>query len=239
MTLDVRSLRLVVLGAWAACLAWLAGSGDIARYLGPRTVWVAWFGAACIAAAWCLYCWSSQASAAARMRPSRREAAGLAALLAPVLVAFTMADAALGSQAASHKLASRGVDVSQLARHITAATASSSLLALSVAEHHPDEAGRYGLTPGARVKVDGFVLEPAARGAGTFRLARLYITCCVADSIAVGVDVRPVRAAARYRRDTWLEVGGTLVRRAGRLWIDADAVQPIPQPAHPYESFAP
>jgi uncharacterized repeat protein (TIGR03943 family) len=239
MTLDVRSLRLVVLGAWAACLGWLAASGDVARYLGARTVWVAWFGTVALVVAWALYCWASDGVPSARARPSRSEALGLLALLAPVLVAFTMADAALGSQAASRKLASRGVDVSKLAGHLAAGSPGATFLGLNVVERHPGEAAQYGLTPGSGVRVQGFVLSPARRPGGAFRVARMYITCCVADSIALGADVHPVRRVPAYRRDTWVEVGGTIRRRAGHLWIDAAYVDQIPAPARPYASFAP
>src|SRR5688500_13479106 len=46
VTYTKRAVMAVMLLAWGAFLGWMAISGSIARYLGPRTYWVAWFGAA-------------------------------------------------------------------------------------------------------------------------------------------------------------------------------------------------
>ena len=40
MTLDTRSLRLLVLWGWTLFLLWLWLTGEVLRYLGPRTQWV-------------------------------------------------------------------------------------------------------------------------------------------------------------------------------------------------------
>ena len=99
MSLSVRNARLVVLAAWSVCLIWLWASGEVMRYLGPRTAWVVSFGAVALSAATILYARAGAGTPDARRPLTIGEAAGLAALLVPVLIAFLMAHAALGSLA--------------------------------------------------------------------------------------------------------------------------------------------
>jgi hypothetical protein len=110
MRLDVRSVRALVLVAWAALFTWLWVSGESVRYLGPRTQWVIPVGAIGLALAGAGYLLSTS------HRDGRREGLGLAALLAPVLAALVLANAQLGALAASNKLSSRGIDSAALAR---------------------------------------------------------------------------------------------------------------------------
>ena len=60
-----------------------------------------------------------------------------------------MADAALGSLAASKKLTSRGIDVSRLADSLSKDASRSSVLALNIADHDDDFAVEKDLLPGA------------------------------------------------------------------------------------------
>lgn len=238
MTLSRRTLRLLVLSAWAGCLLLLWLSGETGQYLGQRTAWVVPFGGIALTVATVLYAIFSADGAAARAGVSRVEGLGLVALTLPVLVAFTLADAALGSLAASHKLSTRGLDLTQLIGKQAAAGGETSFVSLDVAQEHPDMAAKYGAAPGALVKLQGFVLQPAAGHGGSFRLARMFITCCVADSIALSARVLPPASAPGYGKDTWLEVDGAVEGRGKALRIRAVRVTEIPKPRQPYESFA-
>jgi uncharacterized repeat protein (TIGR03943 family) len=234
MTLSVRSARLVVLATWSAFLAWLWLDGEVERYLGPRTAWVVPFGAIVLTGATIAYGRLGARSRDAALPLSRGEAIGLAWLLVPALVGFSMADATLGALAASRKLSSRGIDASRLADEADR----SSLLALNLAGRDEGFAAEKGLLPGRPVSLEGFVLRPAREAGGSFRIARLYITCCVADAIPLDADVVPAGHEPPYGRDTWLRVAGPLERRDGRLAVRAVRVRRIPEPGDPYLTFA-
>ena len=71
--------------------------------------------------------------------------------------------------------------------------------------------------------------------ARTFDLYRLVVTCCVADSQSVGVQVIvPTRTAIPPRQ--WIRVAGVLRwdEAAASLVVQAATVAPIPVPAMPY-----
>jgi len=237
MTLSYRSARLIVLVAWSGLFCWLWVTGEVARYLGPRTSWVVPFGALALAAAAILYGAWSDAGPDSRRRLSVGEAAGTAAMLAPVLVVLVMAHAALGSLAASRKLASRGIEPSRLEAVLSSHAAEVSFLELRTAEEHPDYAADNAIRAGRQVMLTGFVLRPAAVHGAPFRLGRFYITCCVADSIPIDTQIDPPAGLPRYSKDTWLNVAGALVRRGKRFSVRAARVTRIRQPEHPYLTF--
>lgn len=237
MTLSRRTLRLLVLAAWAGCLLLLWLSGQTAQYLGSRTAWVVPFGGIALVLATLAYAIISVHGPAARTGVSRGEALGLLALLLPVLVTFTLANAALGSLAASRKLSTRGLDLTQLIGKRAAAGGQSSLVSLQVAQQHPSEAAAYGAQPGALVRLQGFVLSAGGGSGHAFRIARMYITCCVADAIALSARVDPPSAAPTVGRDDWVEVDGTVQGRGQGLSVRAARVVPIAKPRQPYLSF--
>ena len=237
MTLSVRTGRLVVLVTWSAFLAWLYVDGEVPRYLGPRTSWVVPFGAAVLIVATFAYGRLGAGSADATRPLGRGEAAGLAWLLLPALIGFAMADAALGSLAASKKLTSRGIDVSRLADSISAGASRSSVLALNVAEHNDEFAAEKDLLPGRPITLDGFVLRAARHEGGSFQIARLYITCCVADSIPLTATIEPVVPVRSFSRDDWVRVTGTLARRGDDLIVRASRIRRVSRPSRPYLTY--
>jgi uncharacterized repeat protein (TIGR03943 family) len=237
VTLSVRTGRLVVLVTWSAFLTWLYVQGEVARYLGPRTSWVVPFGAVVLTAATIAYGRLGAGSADARRPLGRGEAAGLVWLLVPALIGFAMADAALGSLAASKKLTSRGIDVTRLADSLSKDASRSSVLALNIADHDEDFAVEKDLLPGRPITLDGFVLKTARHEGGSFELARLYITCCVADSIPLTAKVEPVVPVPSFGRDDWVRIAGTLAREDGELVIRAERVRAEPRPNHPYLTY--
>jgi uncharacterized repeat protein (TIGR03943 family) len=237
MTLSVRSGRLVVLITWSAFLTWLYVEGEVARYLGPRTSWVVPFGAVVLIVATVAYGRLGAGSPDASRPLARGEAVGLAWLIVPALFGFAMADAALGSLAASKKLTSRGIDVTRLADSLSKDASRSSVLAVNIADHDDDFAVQKDLLPGRPITLDGFVLKAAGSNGGSFELARLYITCCVADSIPLTAKVEPVVPVPSFARDDWVRVTGTLAREDGRLVVRAERVRGEPRPSHPYLTY--
>lgn len=235
MTLDTRALRLLVLASWSVFLLWLWLSGEVLLYLGPRTDWVVTFGGIALAVATAVYAYTTR-DGPPSTRPRRGELAGYAALLVPILVAALVSGGSLGALAASKKLTARGVDLAALAELEADRTSGISFLTLRGAGDDPELAAREGIHPGRPVRLVGFVSKPSASRGKPFELSRFYITCCVADAIPVGVDVlAPGRSPAK---DQWLEVTGAIARVGGELGIRAQRVRVLPQPAHPYLSFA-
>lgn len=239
MKLDERALRLVVLGSWSAFLLWLWLSGEVVRYLGPRTDWVATVGGITLAIVTVLYGLSVRRDRAAR-RPTAGRVAGTAAMLVPIAIAVIVSDSTLGSLAASKRLSARGVDIAALAELESGTAGKTSFLALSAAEKDPELARRRGIGPGSRVRLVGFVSAVGPGEADSFELSRFYITCCVADAIPIGVTIDPGELlAASVERDQWLEVTGSVVRVGAGYGIRAERIADVPQPPDPYLAFTP
>ncbi len=85
---------------------------------------------------------------------------------------------------------------------------------------------------GDTVTLTGFV-TPGDATAGGFDLTRLVITHCVIDAQPASV---PVAASDGLETGQWVTITGTVSSTAdGRLEIDASSVEPIEEPADPYE----
>lgn len=233
MRFDERILRLAVLAAWSGFLIWLWLSGEVVRYLGPRTEWVAPLGGLALAATTLVYAWRSRRAAA---RPLTAGAVGgAAAMLLPLAVAGLIGDATLGSHAASKRLAARGVDVAALADLEQGEARRGSFAAIAAAGDEPGEAGRRAVTPGDRVRIVGFVSALPDEAGGAFELSRFYINCCVADAIPISIPVDPAAVAAGPGAlDEWVEVTGTIARFGDRYGIRAQRLTAVGQPARPY-----
>ena len=234
MRLDRRTVHAGILIALSLFFAWMWASQETLRYLGPRTSWLVPFGAIGLGLL------ALGAVQAARRDPDPaplgvREAAGLLALVLPMVMAFLLAHTQLGAQAASKKLASRGIDSSALSQLAAGHAGELDFLALSVAQKDRKFAAENGVTAGKDVRLLGFVSATPANAHAPFQLTRFYITCCVADSVPIGVTVLP--AAGRHgpvRKDQWLDVTGDLERRHGRLVVHAVRARAVPAPKHPY-----
>lgn len=237
MRLDLRTGRTVALAAWSLCLLWLWVSGEDLRYLGPRTLWVVPFGGIALALATLAYAVLSRRTDSERRALTRSQAAGLAALLVPALIAFTMAGSALGSLAASKKLTSRGIDVTRLNAHLGKGAADASFLELDVAARDKRYAAESGIHPGTRISLTGFVMTPARAGGATLELGRFYILCCVADAVPLKARVHLPPGSPRYAKDKWLTVVGHVVRDGHAFAVRADRVTPTGRPRDPYDYF--
>lgn len=229
--LDVRTGRVVVLIGWTAFLIWLQVAGQVPRYLGPRTAWIVPVGAAALGLSALAYLLFTTDSPSARRPLRRRDGLGLAAVMAPALVALCMSDATLGSLAAANKLGGRGIDVSRLAGSLRKGSGKIDFLLVRGADEDARLARERGIEPGAAVELKGFVYKTGS----PLRLARFYITCCVADSVAIDVPVYGLSTA--YKRDTWLQVTGVLARRNGHLAVVGAQAERIAHPKHPYLVF--
>jgi uncharacterized repeat protein (TIGR03943 family) len=237
MSLDRASVRTVVLIGWSGFLFWLWVTDETLRYLGPRTQWLVPFGALTLAALAAANALAARGRPA-QARPSARDLLGLAAMLLPIATGMLLAHSQLGALAASKKLTARGIDPAALAELASRNAAELSFLQINVAEKDPKFAAENNIRPGREVRLVGFVSAAAKHDHGPFELSRFYITCCVADSIPIGVAVRPADPRpATARRDQWLSVTGELVREGRRIALRATRVRSAATPKHPYLSF--
>lgn len=238
MSLDRASVRTLVLITWSAFLFWMWISSETLRYLGPRTQWLVPFGALTLAAAAAANVWAPR-NGATRGRLSLRDSAGLVALVLPIAAGMLLAHSQLGALAASKKLTARGIDPSALAELASRNASALSFLQVHVAEKDPKFAAENAIHPGREVRLVGFVSQAAKARRGPFELSRFYITCCVADSIPIGVTIQPADPhPSLYKRDQWLDVSGELVREGGSLALRGTRIQHVDAPHHPYLSFA-
>jgi putative membrane protein len=237
VTLDRRNVRTLLLVIWSAFLAWLWLTGETLRYLGPRTQWLVPFGALTLAAAAFAYA-RAPSGDESQTRLSIRDAAGFGALLLPLVTGLLLANTQLGALAASKKLTARGIDPSALAELASRNASQLSFVQVKVAEHNAKFASENGIHPGRDVRLVGFVSRAPKGAHGPFELARFYITCCVADSVPIGVTIEPADPhPSTYERDDWLNASGELVRRGGALRLRATRIQRVKPPRHPYLSF--
>jgi uncharacterized repeat protein (TIGR03943 family) len=230
MRLDVRTIRALVLVAWAGLFTWLWASGESVRYLGPRTQWVVPVGALGLTLAAAGYLLATRRDQPVRI--GLREGFGLGALLVPILAAAVLANAQLGALAASNKLSSRGIDSSALARLAGKNAKQVGFLQLNAAGRHDDLTRQLGLSAGRSVELEGFVSQEGR----PFTLSRFYISCCVADAVPIGVHVMAGHGA-RLKRDDWLDVTGVLSRGHREWVVRALAIRHIKPPSDPYLSF--
>ena len=119
MRLNVRNLRIVVLFSWSAFLIWLWLSGQVLRYLGPRTSWVVTFGAIALTIATIGYLVTSSRSSEAERPVPVGQALASFAMLTPILMAMMLSGSSLGALAAANKLSARGVDLASLAESLS------------------------------------------------------------------------------------------------------------------------
>ncbi|AHH19889.1 putative transmembrane protein [Nocardia nova SH22a] len=97
---------------------------------------------------------------------------------------------------------------------------------------------------GREITISGFVLDPASdnrprQGDSTVDLARVLITCCVADAQYISVHLSGIGES--MAPDTWLQVEGTVepgsaARDPGKVpTVRVTGFRPIPAPDHGYE----
>jgi putative membrane protein len=227
-------MRAFGLAAWAAFLAWLWASGEMTRYLGPRTYWVVPFGAIALGAVACGYLLAvPRMPNPFRKRSAPKELLGLAILVLPMIAAVLVPSPNLGALAASRKQTG-GVGIAgAVAAPAAQPEAPISFIDFYFAEKSEKYAAAKGMAEGAEVKLLGFVTRGSEAPPGTFELTRFYISCCAADAIPYSAPVRP-RQAHDWTDDTWLEVSGRLARPEGHWVVVAESIIPRREPRDPY-----
>jgi len=226
-------VKSVVLVAWAGFFAWLLLSGEVYRYIGPRTYWVVIFGVVCLAAV-------SIANVVLvmtgdRSRPTPRQMIGFFGILVPIVLVLLIPKPSLGSLAASRKV-SGGIVSAAVRPPAADPTAEVSFQEIAYASESVEYAAALGLADGYPVELTGFVSGvTAGLPDDVLALTRFSIFCCAADAVPYTVAVRPPEGAAgSYPRDTWLNVEGALVLD-GRTWVlEAEQIQEVSEPANPY-----
>jgi putative membrane protein len=237
VTLSLRNLRLLVLASWALFLGWLWLSGQVLRYLGPRTSWVVTFGAITLLIATVAYARLS-AQGEDSLRPvSRGEAVGLLSLLTPILLAAMLSGSSLGALAASKKLTARGVDLASLAESLSSDASEVSFLQIKAASDSPATAADLDIAPGQQVVLTGLVMKSAKSPGAPFELGRFYVTCCIADALPISVPIDETLVRGSYSKDDWLEVTGALDQQGKRFVVKAERIRPVSEPDDPYLSF--
>lgn len=212
---------------WGSFLLWMALSGTMSRFLGPRTYWVAWFGAVTLlmaGAATALNAFRSPGT-----RAGRADWAGVILLSIPIALVLALPSPQLGAQAASRK----AVGVGALSSFVPPPPKGGKL---GLEEIHyaglsREYADQVGITEGADVDLVGFVTHPKKAKDGTYSLTRFYISCCAADAVPYSV---PVQAAEDLDDDTWLKITGTLGRGTQGFVVTPTAIEEIKEPSSPY-----
>jgi uncharacterized repeat protein (TIGR03943 family) len=218
--MNERVMRGVVLAAWGAFFIWLLVSGEVLRYIGPRTQWVVVFGAVALAAASVGYWFTRKESS------ESGSVLGVAVLLLPIVAVLVVPKPSLGSLAASRKIS--GGPVVSLQPQPLAPGDEVSFPEIEYASESAEYAATSGITDGLEVELTGFV---TASEDADFALTRFSIFCCAADVVPHSVAID---AGRDYPEDAWLTVRGTLAEQDGRYVVVAETVEEIPEPKDPY-----
>lgn len=227
MTYSKRAVTAKMLLAWGAFLLWMAMSGTMSRFLGPRTYWVAWFGAATLLLTGAIT--GLHALRSPGPRAGRADWAGVVLLTIPMALVLALPSPQLGAQAASRK----AVGVGALSSFVPPPVSGGEI---GLEEIHYGGISRayadqVGIVEGAEVDLTGFVTHPKNAKDGTFSLTRFYISCCAADAVPYSV---PIQADADLADDTWLKVTGTLRRGKGGFVVTPTEIEEIEEPSSPY-----
>ncbi len=224
-----RALRGTVLAAWSAFFGWLWLSGEMTRYLGPRTYWVIVFGAIALGAAAAAHLLGLRRTAGERL--TRSDVLGAAILLVPMALAGALPDAQLGAQAASRKASAGGFAAASLLP-VPEPGEDISFREIHYASESEEYAGSAGIATGVDVELTGFVTH-LPDTPGTFSLTRFYVSCCAADAIPYSVPIVAPEGEDR-RDDEWLTIEGSLVQQSDRWVLEATSLVPVEAPKEPY-----
>ena len=233
--LDRRAARAGALGLWSLVFAWLWFSGEMTRYLGPRTYWVAPFGALVLGGAAAVTAAGAR-RASDRTELSARDGARFGVLLLPLVAMLAIPGAQLGSQAAANKAPS-GILAGAAA---TAPGAPGSgpigFRDIYYAGQSESYALERGMGDGMGVELTGFITHPPDIPEGFFALTRFYVSCCAADAIPYSVTVRPPGplVPSAYPDDQWLEIRGTLGQLEAGFMLLPHSIKPVKAPDDPY-----
>lgn len=223
-----RLFRAVVLSVWALFFSWLAIGGEMTRYLGPRTYWVAWFGAIVLSLAAMAHLLTLRADG--RHPLTAGDVGGLVLILVPIVVVAAVPSAGLGALAAAQKAPGGGLGSVTVPR-APAHPGEVGFAEIYYAAQSAEYAEAVGIVDGTEVDLTGFVTHPKNGPAGTFSLTRFYISCCAADAV-------PYSVVVHWRDDPpddqWLRVTGTLEAGEDGFVVTAERATEVPEPQNPY-----
>ena len=222
-----RLVTATMLLFWGGFLLWMALSDSMTRFLGPRTYWVAWFGAATLLLTGAIT--GLHAIRSPGPRAGRADWAGVVLLTIPIAFVLALPSPQLGAQAASRKAVGVGALSSFVPPPPSAGEIGLDEIHYGgISRAYADQAG---IVEGAEVELTGFVTHPKNAKDGTFSLTRFYISCCAADAVPYSV---PVEAGTDMEDDTWLNVTGTLRRGSGGFVVSPTEIEEIEEPRSPY-----
>ncbi|MGI8706977.1 MAG: TIGR03943 family putative permease subunit [Actinomycetota bacterium] len=235
MNIDTgRVLRAAVFAAWAIFFAYLRISGDMTRYLGPRTYWVVTFGAVALGGAAIAHVATLRTQTEPR-RPTRADMASVAALLIPIVGVLMIPSAELGALAASRKLSSAGGgEVGAFAPAAPDPDGDISFAEIQYANESEEYAAQAGVVEGTPIRLTGFVTHAADAPGEGFDLTRFYVSCCAADALPFSVRIGPSVGFADPQENDWLEVQGRVARDESGFYVQAQDIAEVPEPAVPY-----
>jgi putative membrane protein len=226
-----RALRTIVLAAWTTFFIYLSVTGEIRRYLGPRTYWVVPFGAIVLGAATIAHAVMLR-RVDPSPRPSVRELFGHLALVAPLLAVLVVPAPVLGALAANKKSTGGALaGVSSVVPPDPSADREVSFLEIHWANGSKEFADAMGIFDGFDVSLVGFVSRSAETPEGAFDLTRFYVSCCAADAIPYSVAVVGGPDPAL---DTWMRVSGHLELRGSVFVLVAEDDVEVEEPKDPY-----
>ena len=219
-----RVLRAIVIAVWAVFFGWLLLSGEVDRYIGPRTQWVIVFGTAALTVV--------GAGMVLSLRRTKERSIGsvlgVAAMLLPIVAVLVVPKPSLGSLAASLKLS--GGPVVSLRPEPVGAGDEIGFREIEYASESSEYAAASGIVDGLEVELTGFVSHHET-GEANFTLTRFAIFCCAADVVPHSITVD---SSDTYEEDQWLTVTGRLAERDGVFVVEALTIEEISEPDDPY-----
>ncbi|MDQ4144636.1 MAG: TIGR03943 family protein [Actinomycetota bacterium] len=224
-----RVLSALALAAWAALFWFLIATDRTSLYLSSRTAWVVPMGAIVLTVAALGRIASSRVKEPEPM--TRREIAGLALIMVPVVTVLSLPPGALGSFAASRRSSLTSGSFVSSAEDI--ASGELSLVDVSGATRSREAMRALVQRAGETVSFTGFVTRDGTTPPNEFVLTRFLISCCVAD--ALSADVRVVGAPpGRFKEDQWVRVEGAMYPVGREVIVDATHVVGVERPKRPY-----
>lgn len=229
------AVRAVAMGVWSLTFAWLWVSGEMTRFLGPRTYWVAPFGMLVLGGA-------ATVTASGARRSGEQESLSLpdglrlGVLVLPLLALLAAPDAQLGSQAAANKSPSGILAGGAAAAPGALGDGPIGFRDVHYAGQSESYAAERGIGDGTGVRLTGFVTHPPGIQPGFFALTRFYVSCCAADAIPYSVTVDPPGPVtpSAYPDDRWLEIRGRLWRSEAGYTLTPHSIRRVKTPADPY-----
>lgn len=224
------AVRFVLLFAWAGFFTWLWFSGEMVRYLGPRTYWVIPFGALTLGAAALAHIPWLRGD---RDEPVRRsDLVSGVIVIAPLLLVLAVPRPDLGSLAVSRKASFGGGGGPALA--VPGAEDDGEVQFIDF--HYANESEEYALKAGVVeneiVHLTGFVTDVAS---DRLRLSRFYVSCCAADAVPYSAEVMRSSRMTGYEKDQWLRVRGRIATDDdGKYVVEPTMIEPVTEPRDPY-----